>query len=131
MSATITRPVARALAPLLLALAGACTVGRVRVTDLDAMPPYEGTPIRAHVRAHLADGSTVVFRRGARFERGRIRGRGERWGLGAGAPVASHGVALDSVVAVESFERRIDWRATVLLNLPLEYFVLGIWIMSL
>lgn len=117
--------VRRALAPLLVALAGACTIGRVGVTDLTARPPVDGTRTDAHVRVHLADGSTVVFRHGVRFERALVRGRGEHWPLGAFTPVLVRGVAMDSVIAIEAFHRHIDKGKTAIANIPAAYLLIG------
>ena len=116
--------ISRSLLPLIMLTTGACTVGRVAVADLHASPPQEGTRTTAHVRAHLVDGSTVVFRHGASFERGRIRGVGERWALGAFAPVRAREVTMDSVVAMEAFHRHIHRKRTMLANVPTAYALL-------
>lgn len=64
--------------------------------------------IRSSVKAHLADGSTVLFADGVTIEPERVTGDGDRYDIRL-IPVGSvSGVARDSVVALESFDTRID-----------------------
>lgn len=64
--------------------------------------------IRSSVKAHLADGSTVLFADGVTIEPERVTGDGDRYDIRL-IPVGSvSGVARDSVVAIESFDTRID-----------------------
>lgn len=64
--------------------------------------------ISTPVKAHLVDGSIVVFARGVSLGFGQIVGVGTRYDptLRAGVPVQR--VALDSVVGVETYERQIN-----------------------
>ena len=104
------------LLPLVL-ISGACAVHRVEATKLTAPPP--GSRLATPVRAHLADGSTVVFRGGATFEPDTIRGAGEWWAMGAIAPLPIAAIGRDHVVAAETFRRRIAWTTTLLVDAPL------------
>ena len=71
----------------------------------------EGVPsggvIKSPLKAHLADGSTVIFRDGARIAGGLITGRGQAFALLDDAlPVRRDTVSLASVVGVETFETK-------------------------
>lgn len=64
--------------------------------------------IRSSVKAHLADGSTVLFPDGVTIEPEQVTGDGDRYDIRL-IPVGSvSGVARDSVVAIESFDTEID-----------------------
>ena len=64
--------------------------------------------VRSSVKAHLADGSTVLFPDGVTIEQERVAGDGDRYDIRL-VPVGHvSGVARDSVVAIESFDTRID-----------------------
>ena len=64
--------------------------------------------VRSSVKAHLADGSTVLFPDGVTIEQERVTGDGDRYDIRL-VPVGHvSGVARDSVVAIESFDTRID-----------------------
>lgn len=64
--------------------------------------------VRSSVKAHLADGSTVLFPDGVTIEQERVTGDGDRYDIRL-IPVGSvSGVARDSVVAIESFDTLID-----------------------
>lgn len=65
------------------------------------------TVVRTPVKAHLADGSTVVFRHGATISRQRISGSGEAYALLGAAAVPRNDVPVDSVVGLETFEGKI------------------------
>lgn len=100
------------------ALSAGCLNIFVR-TDVRAITPPAGTDVttvRVPVKAHMRDGSTVVFRRGATLTRHRIDGVGEAFALMSPRPTASSGVSLDSVVAVEAFEGSIRALETVVVS---------------
>lgn len=80
------------------------TALRHEALELDDAPRV----IRSSVKAHLADGSTVLFPDGVTIEQERVTGDGDRYDIRL-IPVGSvSGVARDSVVAIESFDTRID-----------------------
>lgn len=65
------------------------------------------TVVRTPVKAHLADGSTVLFASGAHISRERITGDGKAYALLASTPTARGAVPLDSVVGLETFEGKV------------------------
>lgn len=70
-------------------------------------PADTAVAIRTPVKAHMADGSTVVFRRGATVDRTFITGPGEWFQPLSDASRPRGQVPLDSVVGVETFEGRV------------------------
>jgi hypothetical protein len=77
--------------------------------------------VRSPIKAHLGDGSTVLFRRGATVGNRRIVGEGVRFSATLdSSPVGR--VALDSVVGVESYEREVNPGRT-LIYAPISGFV--------
>jgi hypothetical protein len=62
------------------------------------------TLVASPVKAHLVDGSTVVFSKGAAVGGGFVKGEGERFALGNPNAVRSEAIALDSVVGMESYQ---------------------------
>lgn len=72
--------------------------------------------VRSSVKAHLTDGSTVLFPDGVTIEEARVAGAGERYDIRL-SPVGSvSGVARDSVVAMERFRTVVDGDKTVAYN---------------
>ena len=63
--------------------------------------------VRTPVKAHLADGSTVVFRHGASIGGRQITGAGEAYALFGDTPTSRNSVPLDSVVGLETFEGKV------------------------
>src|SRR6266581_1590688 len=106
-------PVARLAA---LTLAGsACVVSRgVKVEPLNTQEPVA---VQSPVKAHLKDGSTVVFGKGVTVERSKLRGEGTRYDLTLQRSEAVHEVALEEVMAVESFRTDVNTGASVGLSL--------------
>ena len=82
--------------------ASACIVNKIVVEEVK--PSAAVTIVKSAVKAHMIDGSTVVFPRGAAVGAGFVKGDGERYALGGGTPVASAAVPLDSVVGMESYQ---------------------------
>lgn len=92
---------------LVLAVAGCIHVfSYVKVGDLPTPGPAAGdsTWIRAAVKVHLRDGSTVLFPRGAWVSRERIVGAGLHYALLATAASDRSSVPTDSIVGAESFQ---------------------------
>jgi hypothetical protein len=67
----------------------------------------ERSVIQSPVKAHLADGSTVVFAGGATVTPTEITGNGISYPLLSRTGVARSSIPLDSVVGVEAFEQRV------------------------
>lgn len=95
----------------LIAVANACVVYHTGDRAVDAS---RATTIRSPTRAHLADGSTVLYRSGVTIEGDTLRGHGERYGLRLEAKGAATAVPLDSVVAMETVTGGVDVPLTVL-----------------
>lgn len=107
--------VVRRLAITTAAIAVAATVGCINVfwkTDVRAVarPTDESfgvTSIVSPLKAHLRDGSTVIFLKGAAVSSASITGEGRSYALLSLIPVARTRVPMDSVVAVETFEGKV------------------------
>ena len=101
------RSVAAVSAVLLMGAGVSCmsvTALRHERLELDDAPRV----IRSSVKAHLADGSTVLFPDGVTIEQEQVTGDGDRYDIRL-SPVGSvSGVARDSVIAIESFDTEID-----------------------
>ena len=67
-----------------------CVIHRLDVTPVDVT---EETPItiESPVKAHLYDGSTVVFPNGVTVADGSVRGLGERFDLTLSSPIQGTG----------------------------------------
>lgn len=72
------------------------------------LDPNEPVTVTTPVKAHLLDGSTVVFARGVTVGDGAARGAGYRYGLTLRDSAAVSLVPLDSIVGMEVFEQTSD-----------------------
>src|SRR3989441_12427268 len=104
---------AAALGPL---FAGACiwVFRSVRVEPIGSSA--DSLAIQTPVKAHLRDGSTVLYRAGVLLARDTLRGRGVRYGLTLRDSTALSVVPLDSVVAMESFRRATNGAPTAIVS---------------
>lgn len=91
--------------------AGACVHRSVEMQELPKTAPAN---VASPVKAHMIDGSTVVYAAGAQIGNGRISGvGGVRHDInGVAKPITS--VSLDSVVGVETYREKVNVPATVL-----------------
>ena len=105
----------RRLALLALALlAGGCVISRgVSITPL-APSGSDSATVRSPVKAHLLDASTIVFRTGVTVVRDTVRGAGWRYDLTLAESSAVSQVPLDSIIAMESFQTRINAGRTMM-----------------
>lgn len=75
---------------------------------------YESVPlagprvVQSPVKAHLVDGSTIVFSDGVTIDNSLVAGDGARYDIRLNPVGAVPGVALDSVLAMESFRTETD-----------------------
>lgn len=94
---------------LVLAVAGgglACVFQSAKVRQLDPKnPPVD---VKSPVKAHLVDGSTVLYPNGVRLEGNALVTSGSRYKLGSSIPVPSGLIPLDSVVGMEAFDTKVD-----------------------
>jgi hypothetical protein len=97
---------------LLLSTLGACfIVRRVSVAEVDRTA--DSVQVRTPVKAHLLDGSTVVYRTGVLVRAGRLTGPGTHYDLTLSNPREITELPIDSVVGLESFRTAVDGGATV------------------
>ena len=76
----------------------------------------DSVAIHTPVKAHLRDGSTVLYRAGVLLARDTLRGTGVRYALTLRDSANVAFVPLDSVVAMESFRRGTDGAPTVIVS---------------
>jgi len=93
-------------------VAAGCIITKVNVEEVGPSP--EGTVVRSPLKAHLVDGSTVVFKDGATVSSLLVRGDGSRFPLDGGTPIPVTNVAIDSIVGMESYQTRVDAAPTIL-----------------
>ena len=105
----------RRLALPLLALTSACihVFSSVEARQLD---PQQPVTVTSSVKAHLLDGSTVVFSKGVSVSGGAVRGEGYRYGLTLRDSAAVSLVSLDSVVGMEVFEESSEGAKSFLVS---------------
>jgi hypothetical protein len=99
---------------VLLALAlmiASCIVHRVDVVpvEVSAETPIE---ISSPVKAHLNDGSTVVFPERINVYDGKVHGRGEKFNVALEDYKFIDEIALDEIAAMESFQTPVNVGAT-------------------
>lgn len=97
----------RGVALPLLLVASACIHVYQSVTT---RPLETHTPVTVTtpVKAHLVDGSTVVFHAGVTVGGDTVRGSGNRYGLNLGYSAAVTRIPLDSIVGMEVFEETMN-----------------------
>ena len=101
----------------LLALLPACfLVRRVQVDEVRA-PVRDSVQVSTAVKAHLVDGTTVLYPNGVVVQHDRLVGTGQRYGLRLQFVEVVQSVPVDSVVGMESFRPTRDGIATVGLSL--------------
>jgi len=70
-----------------------------------ALDPHTPVAITTPVKAHLTDGSTVVFLSGVTVDSQTVRGDGNRYSLTLRDSAAVTSIPLDSIVGMEAFEQ--------------------------
>ena len=128
----LRKRIARTLGIMLLSGAGvscqSVTALRHEAITLDEYPRDEASldeylaagsprPIETSLKAHLLDGSTVLFPEGAEIGVDRLTGSGERYDIRLSPMGSVSDVARDSVTALERFDVLIDPERTVKYNL--------------
>jgi len=94
----------RAVLPIVFVLSACFMYRNVEVASVER-PAAPGDSVRVitPVKAHLFDGSTVVFRDGVVVAAGKVSGQGTRYSLTMADPMPVTSLPLDSVVGMESF----------------------------
>lgn len=114
-------PAARSIVVLALALSSAGCIARAREiqsveVDRAAPPARVTTP----VRAHLGDGSVVVFRSGFTLAGDTLEGVAWRHDLTRRDSARVEGIALDSVIGLETFVEGENRSRTLAASIPLS-----------
>ncbi len=100
--------------PLVFAVtAGAisCVFHSAQVTPLDVR--HAPTEVTSPVKAHLVDGSTVLYPTGVRIANNTLITSGSRYALGTPVLSQSGPIPLDSVVGMESYDTKINMGKSV------------------
>jgi len=105
------RPLASAFLSVFLA---GCVISRGVKVEPVAPAAAE---VHSPVKAHLKDGSTVVFPHGVKLEAGFLKGKGTRHDLTLKSSEPISSVPLDDVAAMESFHDDVNTPATAGLTL--------------
>ena len=107
----------RVVLPLAFALSACFMYRNVQVASV-ARPvaPTDTVSVTTPVKAHLVDGSTVVFWHGVRVAGGTVSGPGTRYDLTLRDSTVVTGVVLDSVVGMESFRDQDEPGKTILVS---------------
>ncbi len=100
-------------------LSAACVFSRTEVRAVQRPTADAATPtrIKSPLKAHLSDGSTVVFRTGATVTRDSLTGDGNSYALMSAMSRAVSAVPMDSVVGVETFESKVNVAPTVAVSI--------------
>ncbi|MFN2603314.1 MAG: hypothetical protein ABR582_11225 [Gemmatimonadaceae bacterium] len=95
----------------------ACVFQKPEVQELDQKQSL--ISVRSPVKAHLLDGSTVIYSQGLQASRDLIVTGGMRYKLGSASPFASGRIALDSIVGMETFDTRVNTGKSVAASIAL------------
>jgi hypothetical protein len=114
----VLRTLLRPRRVLLLAIgslaAGACIISSNTETAAVSRAALTGTVVRTPFRAHLLDGDVIVFDEGATVDSTHVSGSGRRFDVMRTASVPSTGIALDSVLGFEVYQRTVNPGRTIL-----------------
>jgi hypothetical protein len=102
-------PSSALLVAVLLLQFGGCAFTRDKVVLITADTPRSGKPLEVTtpVKAHLKDGSVVLFPQGVTVEEGLLRGAGEQYDLARTQRTLVYTVPIDQIAAVEAYEREV------------------------
>jgi len=104
----------------------ACAVRDLEVTSLDTAST-EPITVSSPVKAHLTDGSTVVFAEGVTVAEGKVTGDGRKYDVTLDTSVRVSSIALDDVAAMESYQTPVKAGQTAAINVAgAPFAVLGI-----
>ena len=107
----------RVVLPLAFVVSACFIYRNVQVLPVERpAAPGDSVTVITPVKAHLVDGSTVVFRRGVRVVGNTVSGEGTRYSLTLQDSSALASLSLDSVVGMESFRTVVDGPKTVLVS---------------
>jgi hypothetical protein len=112
----------RLIAIVLIITTTACVSRRVEIKSLDLQKPIEVTN---PVKAHLKDGSTIVFPYGVTVSKGEVLGNGTRYPFGGSGSTAVTNVPLEQVLGMESYRERDNGAQGIIIGLLATAAVLG------
>jgi len=95
-------------------VAGACIISSNTDTATVSRAALVGTVVQTPFRAHLLDGDVIVFDEGAKVDSIQVIGSGRRFDVLRATSVPSMGIALDSVLGFEVYQRTVNPGRTVL-----------------
>ncbi len=78
--------------------------------------PADAVVVTSPVKAHLKDGSTVVYAKGVTVSGGMLRGTGVRYDLALKQSTNVDSIPLDSVLGMESFQTRVNGAETAIVT---------------
>lgn len=99
-------------AVLSLILLTSCAIHELEVTSVDT-ESTDPVTVSSPVKAHLTDGSTVVFEDGITVADGQVTGDGRKYNLALDTSVPVSSVALEDVAAMESYQTPVQTGDTV------------------
>ena len=90
----------------------------VRTVQVEPVPTgrSDSTTVATPVKAHLIDGSTVVFKAGVTVARNNVWGMGRRYDVALAESTGVTQISLDSVLAMEAFRTRVEGGQTFVLS---------------
>lgn len=83
-------------------------------------PQRAPTVVASPVKAHLGDGSTILYPRGVTIEADTVHGNGFRYAAGSSLSVPSTFVVLDSVVGMETYQTTVRQAPTILTSTAVD-----------
>lgn len=116
------RPLQRHALPFVLAATlSSATCFVFRTVSVESVPPARSagppTRVQSPLKAHLDDGSVVLFRGGATLEGDTVRGHGELYDLKLRSRGAVTAVPLSRVLAMENYREGVDAAGTVAVSM--------------
>jgi len=114
LAASLRAPSKNILVVVLALSMVACVVRRVEITPLSMRAPVTVT---TPVKAHLTDGSTVVYPNGLTVTAEGLQGAGTRYDVTLATQSAVQSIPMAEVIGLESFSTRVDGQQSALLTL--------------
>jgi len=110
----------------LLVVVSACVISRsVQIRPLERPAGDDSVTVNSPVKAHLINGSTVLFHDGLRIAHDSAWGSGIRYDLMLRDSTNIEVLSLDSVVGMEAYRTHVDAAKTVLYSLLLDAVTAG------
>ena len=104
----------RLVVPLLVGISACIMARNVEVTSVARTSEHDSIDVATPVKAHLLDGSTVMFRTGVLVQRDTVWGEGIRYDLTLRDSARLRMLPLDSVIGMEAYRTKYDAGKTIL-----------------